>query len=61
MGLLETLAGGLVPVGMAVGGLLGEVLPIRVVISLAFVISGIISIPPLFAPSIRRYFSQEIS
>jgi len=56
MGFLEALTGGLMPIGMAVGGLLGEFLPLRLVISLAFAASGVIAIPPLLAPSIRRFF-----
>jgi DHA3 family macrolide efflux protein-like MFS transporter len=56
MGLLEALTGGLVPIGMALGGLLGEFLPLRLVIILAFAISGAVAMPPLLAPSIRGFF-----
>jgi DHA3 family macrolide efflux protein-like MFS transporter len=56
MGLLEALTGGLVPIGMALGGLLGEFLPLRLVIFLAFALAGVVGIPPLLAPSIREFF-----
>ena len=60
MGFLEALTGGLMPIGMAVGGLLGEFLPLRLVIILAFAASGVIAIPPLLAPSIREFFGSKI-
>jgi DHA3 family macrolide efflux protein-like MFS transporter len=59
MGFLEALTGGLMPIGLAVGGLLGEFLPLRLVIILAFAVSGAVAIPPFLAPSIRRFFRGE--
>jgi DHA3 family macrolide efflux protein-like MFS transporter len=59
MGLLEALTGGLVPIGMALGGLLGEFLPLRLVIILAFALSGAVAMPPLLAPSIRGFFGGK--
>jgi hypothetical protein len=41
---------------MALGGLLGEFLPLRLVIFLAFALAGVVGIPPLLAPSIREFF-----
>ena len=59
MGFLEALTGGLMPIGMAVGGLLGEFLPLRLIISLAFAIAGLVGTPPLLNPGIRRFFRSE--
>jgi MFS family permease len=59
MSFLEAVTGGLMPIGMALGGLLGEFLPLRLVVALAFVISGLVGIPPLLTPSIRRFFHGE--
>jgi DHA3 family macrolide efflux protein-like MFS transporter len=56
MGLLEALSGGLTPLGMAVGGLLGEVLPLRPVIAGAFLMMGVIIFPQLGARYLREFF-----
>ena len=56
-GLLETFTGGLTPIGMAVGGLLGEVLPIRWVIGAAFAFVGLYIFPQLGSRGIRGFFA----
>ena len=57
MGLLEALTQGLTPIGMAVGGLLGEVLPLRLVISGGFAMMGVVVIPLLFTSAVREFFA----
>ncbi len=57
MGLLEAVSGGLTPLGMAVGGLLGEVLPLRPVISGAFVMMGVVIFPQLGARYLREFLA----
>ena len=58
-GLLETLTQGLTPVGMAVGGILGEFLPLRLVIAGAFASVALIIIPQLGSKGIRAFFATE--
>ncbi len=58
MGLLETLSQGLTPLGMALGGLLGEFLPLRVVISGSFILMGLIIIPQLAMPYMREFLAS---
>jgi MFS transporter, DHA3 family, macrolide efflux protein len=59
MGLLDTISQGLTPVGMAVGGLLGELLPLPAVISGAFLAIGVCVIPGLLLKDVRAFFAQE--
>lgn len=59
MGLLETLTQGMTPIGMAVGGLLGEFLPLRWVIFAAFVAIGLFIFPQLASKGIRDFFAME--
>jgi hypothetical protein len=61
MGLLETLTQGMTPIGMAVGGLLGEFLPIRWVIFGAFAAIGLFIFPQLASRGIRDFFALEES
>lgn len=56
-GLLETLTAGLTPVGMAIGGVLGEVLPIKWVIGMGFALIGVYIFPQLGSKGIREFFS----
>jgi len=58
-GLLETLTGGLTPIGMAVGGVLGELLPLQWVIGAAFALIGLFIFPQLGSAGIRAFFSIE--
>ena len=55
MGLLEALTGGLTPLGMAVGGLLGEFLPIRAVISVSFFTVGLLCIPLAASKGLKSF------
>ena len=57
MGLLDSLTQGLTPLGMAVGGLLGEVLPLRLVISGGFAMTGVVILPLLLTSAVRRFFA----
>jgi DHA3 family macrolide efflux protein-like MFS transporter len=60
LGLVETLSGGLAPVGMAVGGLLGEYLPLKWVIGGAFFMVGLFIFPRLGAHGLREYFAVSV-
>jgi Na+/melibiose symporter-like transporter len=55
-GLLETMTQGLTPIGMALGGLLGEVLPLRWVIGGSLALVGVWIFPQLGSRSIREFF-----
>ena len=55
MGLLESLTGGLTPLGMALGGVLGELLPYRAVISVSFLVVGLFCIPLSFSKSLKSF------
>jgi DHA3 family macrolide efflux protein-like MFS transporter len=59
MGLLDTMTQGMTPIGMAVGGLLGEFLPLRWVISGAFIAIGLFIFPQLSSKGIRDFFKME--
>lgn len=56
-GLMGTIAGGLIPVAMALGGLLGEFIPVRIVIFSSFVITGIMFIPLLLQKPFRDFIN----
>jgi MFS family permease len=56
-GLLETLTQGLTPIGMAVGGVLGEFLPLSWVIGGAMALVGVYIFPQLGSPGIRAFFA----
>ena len=58
-GLLGTLTQGLTPIGLAIGGLLGEALPFRIVISGSFVLIAIFFFPQLGSRQIRAFFAIE--
>lgn len=58
-GLLTSISGGLTPLGMAIGGLLGEVLPIPYVISGSFVAIGITIFPFLGTKGIKDFFNTD--
>ncbi len=61
MGLLETMTQGMTPIGMAVGGLLGEHLPLRWVIFGAFAAIGLFIFPQLPSKGIRNFFEIDTS
>ncbi|MBD3168109.1 MAG: MFS transporter [candidate division Zixibacteria bacterium] len=56
-GLIGTIAGGLTPVAMALGGLLAEFIPVRVVIFSGFAITGISFIPLLLQKPFRDFIN----
>jgi hypothetical protein len=58
-GLLETVTQGLTPIGMALGGVLGEFLPLRLVISGALAAIGVFIFPQLASRSIRAFFATD--
>ncbi len=58
-GFLNTLSQSLTPIAMAIGGVLGEFFPIKYVISLSFVIIGVLCIPLLFSKSLKDFISYE--
>ena len=58
-GLLETLTQGLTPIGMVIGGVLGELLPVKLVISGACAAIGVFIFPQLVSPSIRVFFAMD--
>jgi DHA3 family macrolide efflux protein-like MFS transporter len=56
-GLLETLTQGLTPLGFAVGGVLGEVLPLPWVMSGSFIAVALFFFPQLGSRPIREFFA----
>jgi len=58
-GLLDTLTQGLTPIGMAIGGVLGEFLPLPWVIGGAFALIGVYIFPQLGARGVRDFFAVE--
>jgi MFS family permease len=55
-GLLETMTGGLTPIGMAIGGVLGEIFPLKWVIGAGFALIGVYIFPQLGSKRIRDFF-----
>ncbi len=55
MGLLETATGGLVPLGVALGGLLGEFLPLRPVICASFLAVALLAVPLALSKGLRAF------
>lgn len=60
-GLMETLTGGLTPIGMAIGGVLGEVFPLKWVIGAGFALIGVYIFPQLGSKGIRDFFAVKES
>jgi len=58
-GLLGTLAGGLTPLAMALGGVLAEFISIRLLISVSFILTFLLFLPLAFSPAIRRYINFD--
>lgn len=58
-GLLGTLAGGLMPLAMALGGVLAEFISIRLLISASFILTFLSFVPLAFSPAIRRYVNFD--
>jgi MFS family permease len=59
MGLMETLTQGMTPLGMAAGGLLGEVLPYKWIIFGAFTAIGLFIFPQLALPYVQEFFAMD--
>jgi len=59
MGLLDTLTQGLTPVGMAVGGILGQYLPLPLVMSASFAVIAVVVVPGLLLRDVRDFFVRE--
>lgn len=59
MGFLHMLSQGLMPVAMALGGVLGSVFPIPVVITSCFVAIAVVSIPLLRSREFRGFITRE--
>lgn len=58
-GLFGTVNKGLTPVAMAIGGVLGQFLPISIVISASCILSLLASIPFVFLPSFKRFVNFD--
>ncbi len=58
-GLLGTMAGSLTPVAMAVGGWLGEIFPLRPLMSGCFILTFAAFFILIFVPSIIRFFNFD--
>jgi MFS family permease len=58
-GLLGTLAGGLTPLAMALGGVLAEFISIRFLISASFILTFLSFLPLAFSPAVRRYVNFD--
>ncbi len=58
-GLLGTMAGSLTPIAFAVGGWLGEVFPIRLLMSGCFILTFGAFFVLVFMPSIIRFFNFD--
>jgi MFS family permease len=57
--LMGTVTGGLMPLGMALGGVLAEFLPVRLIISACMIIPGFIALPLLFSEPFRRFIGFD--
>jgi DHA3 family macrolide efflux protein-like MFS transporter len=58
-GLLETLSGGLIPLSLAVGGILAEFLNLRLLISGCYFITLVCFIPMAFMPDIVKLINLD--
>jgi MFS family permease len=59
MSFINMTAGGLTPVAMALGGLLGENLPITLVMTASYAAALLVSVPAFFSKSFRAYITAE--
>jgi MFS family permease len=60
-GLLGTMAGSLTPIAFAAGGWLGEIFPIRPLMSVCFILTFGVFFILIFVPSIIRFFNFDPS
>jgi len=58
-GLSTSLAGGLTPIAFATGGLLAEIIPVRLLISGSFVVTLLIFIPLFLNQPFRRFINFD--
>lgn len=54
-GLLISVAGGLMPIAYATGGVLAEFIPVRILIAISFGLVALLYVPMLISVSFRRY------
>lgn len=59
MSFMTTATGGLTPFAMALGGVLGGVLPIRLVITAAFILGFLSCIPAYFSKSFKEFITAD--
>lgn len=57
--MMGTVTGGLMPLGMALGGVLAEFLPIRLLIAACMLVPGLLALPLLFSASFRRFINFD--
>lgn len=58
-GLMGALGGGLIPLGMALGGVLAEVIPIRVILTVTGLITGLGFLPVFLSSHARRFIAGQ--
>ena len=59
MSFVNMTAAGLTPFAMALGGVLGEVLPVRAVITAAFLLSLAVTVPIYFSKKFRAFITTD--
>ena len=59
MSFISMITSGLTPFAMALGGVLGEIFPIRLVISAAFIAGILVGIPSCFSKPFREYITTD--
>jgi MFS family permease len=59
LSLMNMLTSGLTPLAMVVGGVLGGLLPIRMIISVCFALNMVILTPLILSPHFRRFMRIE--
>ncbi len=57
--IINTLAGGLAPIGALLAGVLGEFLPIRLVIFISFALSLAVGVPIVFIKSLKKFINYD--
>ena len=58
-GLLGTMAGSLTPISFAAGGWLGEIFPLRPLMSVCFILTFMAFLVLIFVPSVARFFNFD--
>jgi len=57
--LMGTVTGGLMPLGMALGGVLAEFLPVRPIIAVCMIVPAFIAVPLFFSSPFRRFINFD--